>query len=67
MYACPCEISSGFFAEVWRYEYRPFTFRAPPRPLIRKLTLVRIRPRCQSPVLAMVSLNSCSESAGLLR
>src|SRR5215207_3129712 len=36
-------------------------------PSIRELTLVHIRPRCQSPVLAMVSLNSCSESAGLLR
>src|SRR5215203_4320467 len=38
-----------------------------PHPSIPEPTLVHIPPRGQSPVLAMVSLNSCSESAGLLR
>jgi hypothetical protein len=36
-------------------------------PSIHESPLVHSRPRCQSLVLAMVSLNSCSESAGLLR
>ena len=67
MYACVVETGRGFFEGVCAACHCPRISSDPPHPSIRELTLVHIRPRCQSPVLAMVSLNSCSESAGLLR
>jgi hypothetical protein len=67
MYAYIPKIGSGFFEGVCTPSNATSHSCNPPYPSIRELTLIHIRPKCQSSVLAMVSLNSCSESAGLLR
>jgi hypothetical protein len=67
MCACVHKSGRGFFEGVCAPSTTTFHLYDLPHPSIREPTLVYIRPRCQSPVVAMISLNSCSESAGLLR
>jgi hypothetical protein len=50
MYACIPEIVGEFFEGMCAVGHRTCISSDPPHPSIREVTLVHIRPRCQSPV-----------------